>query len=113
LVFCGVDAGGVVGAGVEEDDGAFGGGFEGGEHAVEVEAFGAGGPVGVVDGVDADITEDLFVVGPGWGREVEVGEGFEEFGEEEAAQVDCAGAGDGLEGADLVVFVSLVHARGL
>ena len=36
LVLCGVDACGVMGAGVQEDDGALGGRGDGGDHAVEV-----------------------------------------------------------------------------
>lgn len=48
LVFGGIDACWVVRAGVEEDYGALGGGFEGGYHAVEVKAFGFGGEVGVL-----------------------------------------------------------------
>lgn len=98
-----VDAGGVVGAGVQEDDAAFGGGFDGGAHAVVVEAFGLRGEVRVGFYGEVDVGEDLVVVGPGWGGEVDglvVGAEVE-FGEEEAAEVDGAGAGDGLEGGHL------------
>ena len=103
LVLGEVDAGGVVRAGVEEDDGAGGGGVEGAEHAGEVEAFGLGVEVGVVGEGEADVGEDLVVVGPGRVGEVELGAGSlgVEFGEEEGAEVDGAGAGDGLEGAYL------------
>ena len=100
-----VDAGGVVGAGVQEDDAAFRGGFDGGAHAVVVEAFGLRGEVGVGFYGEVDVGEDLVVVGPCWGGEVDglvIGAEVE-FGEEEAAEVDGASAGDGLEGGDLGV----------
>ncbi len=99
----GVDAGGVVRAGVQEDDAAFGGGVDGRAHAVVVEAFGLRGEVGVGFDGQVDVGEDLVVVGPGRGGEVDglvVGADVE-FGEEETAEVDGAGAGDGLEGGDL------------
>ncbi len=98
LVTGGVDAGGVMGAGVQEDDAAGGSSVDGGEHAVEVEAFGLRGEVRVGGDGKVDVGEDLVVVGPGWGGEVDclVRWAGVEFGEEEAAQVDGAGAGDGL-----------------
>lgn len=103
LVAGGVDAGGVVGTGVEEDDAAVGSVLEGGAHAVEVETFGLGGEVGVgLDG-QVDVGEDLVVVGPGWVGEVDglvVGARVEP-GEEEGSEVDGTGAGDGLETGDL------------
>lgn len=48
---------------------------------------------------EVDVGEDLFVVGPGWVGEVDggFGVGGVEAGEEEAAEVEGAGAGDGLE----------------
>ena len=51
------------------------------------------------------VVEDLVVVGPGWGGEVDrlVGGAGEEFLEEEPAEVDGAGAGDGLQGCYLWV----------
>ena len=99
LVLGRVDARGVVGAGVEEDDGALWGGFDGGDHAVEVEAFGLGGEVGVRFYRELDVGEDLVVVGPGRGRHVDCWSWFgEEFGEEGSAEMDSAGARDGLEG---------------
>lgn len=73
LVLGQVDAGGVVGAGVQDDDGAGRSFAQGTEHAVEVEAFGFGGKVGVVGESEADIGEDLVVVGPGGAGEVDFG----------------------------------------
>lgn len=102
----GVYAGGVVGARVEEDDASFGGLFDGGTHAFEVEAFGLGGEVGVGFYGEVDVGEDLVVVGPCWGGEVDgliIGT-LEEFGEEEGAEVDGAGARDGLKAGDLRVM---------
>jgi hypothetical protein len=92
-----------VRAGVEEDDRAERRCPQRGDHAVEVEALGLGGEVGVVGEGEADIGEDLVVIGPGWVGEVDGGLGLcgVELGEEEAAQVDGAGSRDGLEGADL------------
>ena len=52
-----------------------------------------------------DVCEDLVVVCPCWVGEVDglvLGAGVE-FGEEEATEVDCAGAGDGLEADDAFV----------
>lgn len=67
----GVDACGVVGAGVQEDYASSGGLFDGGAHAGEVEAFGGRGEVGVGFDGKVDVAEDLVVVGPCWGGEVD------------------------------------------
>ena len=67
----GVDACGIVGAGVQEDNASFGGLFDGGAHAGEVEAFGGSGEVGVGFYGEMDVAEDLVVVGPCWGGEVD------------------------------------------
>lgn len=103
LVLGQVDAGGVVGTDVQEDDGAGGSIAQGGEHAGEVETLGLRVEVGVVGEGEVDVGEDLVVVGPGWVGEVDGGlrVGGVEFGEEESAQVHGTGAGDGLEGAYL------------
>lgn len=99
----GVDAGGVVGAGVEEDDAAGGSGGEGGEHGGEIEHFCRRVEVGVVGEGEGDVGEYLVVIGPGGGRDIDglVGGAGEEFAEEEGAEVDGAGAGDGLQGCYL------------
>ena len=102
LVLCRVDAGGVVSAGVEHDDGALVCGLAGVDEAVEVEALGLLGEVGVGFCGDVDVGEDLEVVGPGWVGEVGGAVLLVEFGEEEGAEVDCAGAGDGLKTGNLV-----------
>ena len=67
----GVDACRVVGTGVEDDYTSFGGFFNGGAHAGEVEAFGGRGEVWVGFYGEVDVAEDLVVVGPCWGGEVD------------------------------------------
>lgn len=101
-----VDAGGVVGAGVEEDDGALGGVREGLLHADDVEAPGLLVEVRVLGDGEADIGEDLVVVGPCWVAEVDGGllggiaVRVVEAREEETAEMAGAGAGDGLDRGD-------------
>lgn len=98
-----VDACGVVRAGVEEHDAAFGRIGHGCTHAIEVEAFGLGGEIGVAVQGEVDIGEDLVVVCPGRVGEVDglvVASGVE-FGKEEAAEMDGAGTGDSLQTDDL------------
>lgn len=104
LLLRGIHTCGVVCAGVQEDDGASGSGFDGVDHAVEIEGAGLAGEVGVLFGGDVDVAEDLVVVCPGgvahvdgWGLG---GGAVVEFGEEEGADVEGTGAGDGLEGDD-------------
>lgn len=56
------------------------GGFDGGDHAIEVEAFGLRGEVRVGFDGEVHVCKDLVVVGPGWGGEVyglRVGAGVE------------------------------------
>ena len=67
----GIDACGVVGAGVQEDYASFGGLFYGGALAGEVVAFGGRVEVGVGFYGEVDVAEDLVVVGPCWGGEVD------------------------------------------
>jgi hypothetical protein len=89
---------------VEEDDAARGSVAEGGSEAVEVESSCSGVVVRVLCGRQRDVVEDLLVVGPGGVGEVDglvLGTRVE-FGEEATAGVDGAGAGDGLDGRDLV-----------
>lgn len=106
-----VDAGRVVGAGVQDDDGAAGDVAQTVEHAIDVEAAGGRVVVGVFGDGEVDVCEDLLVVGPCWVGEVDggFGVGGVEAREEEAAEVQGAGARDGLEGCDLdLVSMSLV-----
>lgn len=66
LVLRRVYAGWIVGACVEEDDRAFGGGLDGRQHAIDIEALGLGGEIRVGGCLEADVCEDLLVVGPCW-----------------------------------------------
>lgn len=61
------------------------------------------GEVGVGFYGEVHVREDLVVVGPCWGGEVDglVGGAHVEFGEEKGAEVNGAGAGDCLEAGDL------------
>lgn len=96
LLLSRVNTRGIVGAGVEENDGSIGGGLDGGLHALKVQTLGLLGEVGVLGNGEADIGEDLVVVGPGWVGEVDGAVALVELGEEESAEMDGAGAGDGL-----------------
>ena len=71
------------------------------QHAIEVKALGLLGEVGVVGEGEADIGEDLVVIGPCWVGEVDGRFLGVEFGQEETAQVDSAGSRDSLQRADL------------
>lgn len=101
-----VDAGGVVGTGVEEDDGALGSVREGLLHADEVETLGLLVEVGVLGNGQTDVGEDLVVVGPCWVAEVDgrllggIAIRVVEAREEETAEMAGAGAGDGLDGGN-------------
>lgn len=77
-------------------------------HAVEVEAFGFDGEVWIGIYGEVDVGEDLVVVGPCWGGEVDglVGRAGIEAGEEESTEVDGAGAGDSLKACDLERMLS-------
>ena len=103
LVMDWVNAGGVVGAGVEKDDTTFRGFLNGGGHALEVEAFGFSGEVRVRLYGEVDVGKDLVVIRPCWRGEVDrlIVWTFIELGEKEATEMNGAGAGDGLETCNL------------
>jgi hypothetical protein len=98
-----IHAGGVVGAGVQEHDATFWGLLDGGLHAGEVETLGLGGEVWVCPDGEVNIGEDLVVVCPCWGGEINglVGGTRVKFGEEEGSEVDGAGAGNSLKADNL------------
>jgi len=98
LLLGGVDAGGVVGAGVEENDTSVWSSEDGLFHAGKVEAFGFFGKVGVGCDGQFDVGEDLVVVCPGGVAEIDRGRSGEEACEEESTQVNSTSAGDGLDG---------------
>lgn len=93
--------------GVKEDDAAFCGGLEAGEHAIEIQTLCGLREVGIGFDGQVDIAKDLVVVGPGWVAHIDglgcgVG-GAVKFGEEKRAHVHSASAGDGLHGGDALV----------
>lgn len=94
LLFGRIYAGRVVSAGMEKEDAAAGGGFDGIEHAVKVKTLGFGGEVRVCLDRNVDVGEDLVVVRPCRVRDVDClcgcGGGVVEFCEEEGSQVDCS-----------------------
>lgn len=97
-----VDIGGVVGVGVEEEDGVVGGFVDVGDYVFEVEVDGFFVVVGVFFYGEVGIFEDGGVVGL-WG----LGnvDGFcvgEEFGEESVVNVEGVSIGDGLGDGDMV-----------
>lgn len=97
-----VDAGGVVGAGVEEEDALLGRGLEVGEQALKVEADGVLVVVAVLLDGQAGVLEDGGVVGPGRGRDVDLLGARVEALEEGGADAQGAGAGDGLRDGEAV-----------
>lgn len=98
LVLGRVDAGRVMSAGMQQDDGAGRGGAQAGDHAIEVETLGLGVEVGVLHDGQAHAAKDLVVVGPGRVGEVDGRRLGMEAREEESPQMDGASARDGLEG---------------
>ena len=102
----GVDTCRVVGASVEEDDAVLGGLGKSALHAVNVEALGGLVEVGVGGDGNADVGEDLVVVGPCRVADVDGAVGtvdLVELGEEESAQVDGTSARDGLNRGDALL----------
>ena len=113
LVLGWVDAGGVVGTGVQQDDGACRRRPQRLQHAVEVKALGRRREVGVVGQLQADVGEDLVVIGPCRVGEVDGGLLGVELGQEETAQMDSAGSRNGLQGTDLRAGETLVFGAPL
>lgn len=96
LLAAGVDAGGVVRAGVEQEHGALGRGLQVLQQAVDVEAARGGEVVAVGDRLEAGRLEDGLVVGPGGRRdEHRLGAGVE-LGQELGAHAQRARAGQRL-----------------
>lgn len=102
LLGSGVDAGRVVGAGVQEDDRARGGGLEVGDHAVKVESDGVFVVVLVLLDLQARVGEDGLVVRPRWGRDVDGLRARVEALQKGAAYSQRSRAGDGLGDGDAV-----------
>lgn len=87
-----VNTSGVVGAGVEDEDGALRGVLESRLHALPVKALGLLVEVGVCGNIETDVLEDLVVVDPGRVRHVDSPAASEELGQEEGAQMDSTGS---------------------
>lgn len=98
-----VDTGRVVGAGVEDDDGAGGGLAQRRDHAIEVQTLGLRGKVRVGGHGQANVGEDLVVVGPSRIGDVDGGSRLDgvESRQEEAAQVHSTGARNRLHSGNL------------
>ena len=88
---------------VQQRDAALGRALERAEHALEVQALGLRVEVGVALDGEVDVAEDLVVVGPRRAGEEDglLRRARVEAREEEAAEVEGTGAGDGLEAAYL------------
>lgn len=97
-----VDAGGVVGTGVEEDGGTGRDGLEVSNHAVEVEGDGLFVVVAVVARLEAGVLEDGLVVGPGRGGHADPLLTGTPALEEGGAEAEGARARNGLGDGDLV-----------
>jgi hypothetical protein len=99
-----VDTGGVVGAGVEQDDALLGGGLDVGDQTLEVEADGLLVVVAVLSDLETGIREDGLVVGPARVGEVDLLGAGVELLEERASNAEGTGAGDGLGDDKAVVL---------
>ena len=97
-----VDAGGVVGAGVEEEDAALRGSLDVCEHTSEVKTDSVLVVVAVLFDGEAGIAEDGLVVGPGGGGDVDLLVAGVEALEEGGANAEGAGARNGLGDGDAV-----------
>lgn len=95
LLWGGINTGGVVGAGVQENDRAVVGVAEVLDEAVKVQGNVLLVVVSVGNGLDASLAEDSLVVGPGGVREEDLLLG-EELGNELSADTESTGTGDGL-----------------
>lgn len=105
LLLVGIKAGGVMCAGVEEDDIALLRlGLQGRHHTVEVKGAGRGVVVRVGLAGDACEFPDGHVVGPGWVGEPDLS-GLHVGCQEQGSEVVCAGACDGLDGTNAALVL--------
>ena len=106
-----VNTGGVVGASVEEDDGAWLGVGEVTAHAIKVKTTGLGVIVGIVTDFETSSLEDLVVVSPS--RLGDVDGCLAELGEEVSQDLEGAGTRESLAGSNTPrVNVGVVPAEG-
>ena len=91
-----VDASRVMGARVQQDDGALGRSLDGRLHAFKVEPLGLLIEVRVLLGGDTYIAENLVMIRPGRVGDVDGAVALEESSEEEGAEMNGTGSGDRL-----------------
>lgn len=96
LLLGGVDAGRVVGAGMEQKHAALGGGFDVGQHALEIQTDGLLVVVAVLLDLETRIAEDGLVVGPRRRRDVDGLLAGVPARQEGGGDAQGAGARDGL-----------------
>jgi hypothetical protein len=89
---------------MEEDDGAICSSFNGRLHALKVQTPGLLGEVGILNVGNADIGEYLLVIDPCRVGEVDLLGARVEPGEEQGAEMEGAGTGDGLDGVDTLLL---------
>lgn len=94
----GINTSGVVSASVQEDDGAWLGVGEIGEHAVKVQSLGLGVVVSIFSNFESSSLEYLSMVGPG--RLAEIEGGVSELLEEVSNDLKSSSATQGLAGRD-------------
>ena len=96
LVLSGIDTGGVVSTGVQQDDAVVGGGLDVGDQALKVQADGVLVVVAVLLHLQAGVLEDGVVVGPAGVGQVDLLRVGVEALQERTADSQGTGAGDGL-----------------
>ena len=101
-----VVARGVVAAGVQHDDGAWGGSLQAGEHAVEVDATFFSVVVGIAADFETGVGEQGAVVFPARIRDEHLGIRAELL-QEVGADLQAAGAANGLHGGHAAAFHGL------
>ena len=93
-----VDTSWVVGAGVEEDGGAWNSVLEIGEHSADIKTLGLLVEVSVLSDLDSGGGEDLVMVSPGWVADIE--SSWSELGQVLTDHSEGTGSREGLEGDD-------------
>lgn len=98
----GINTGGVVSTGVEEEDAALGSSLEVSSQTLEVKTNGLLVVVAVLLNLEAGVGEDGLVVGPRGGRDVDLLSTGVELLEEGGTNSQSTGSGDGLGDGDAV-----------
>lgn len=100
----GVNTGGVVGTGVQEDDALLGGGLDVGDQTLEVKTNGLLVVVAVLSDLEAGVREDSLVVGPTGVGKVDLLRAGVELLQERTTDTEGTGTGDGLGDDETVVL---------